>query len=167
MKRILVVALLALAAVAATASAYAAIPSANGTISACKDLKGSLKVIDTEAGQACNNNQQLLTWNQQGPAGQPGQDGVSGHEIVYAESATTSDYDKTVIVLCPSGKKVVGGGAGVYGPPFDGGQVIVHGVGIVQSHPFNSDGWGARAEEFTPTDGNWILEVWAICADAS
>jgi hypothetical protein len=42
----------------------AAIPSANGTISACKDAKGGLKVIDAEAGQTCPSNQQLLTWKQ-------------------------------------------------------------------------------------------------------
>lgn len=58
--------------------AYAAIPSANGTISACKDNKGSLKVIDADAGQTCNPNQQLLTWNQQGPQGPIGPAGAQG-----------------------------------------------------------------------------------------
>jgi collagen triple helix repeat protein len=58
--------------------AYAGIPGANGTISACKDNKGVLKVIDAEAGQNCANNQQPLTWNQQGPAGPPGVAGPEG-----------------------------------------------------------------------------------------
>jgi hypothetical protein len=72
MKRTLVIALLAAAAVAVAGVAYAAIPSANGTISACKDSKGALKVIDVDAGQKCANGQQLLNWNQQGPQGPPG-----------------------------------------------------------------------------------------------
>jgi hypothetical protein len=167
MKRILVIALLAMAALAATSSVYAAIPSANGTISACKDQKGSLKVIDAETGQVCNGSQQLLTWNQQGPAGQPGQDGVSGYETVDTVSATNSNGDKYVSVFCPSGKKALGGGAGVYGPLVAGGQLIVDGVAIVQSNPFNDDGWGARAAEFVPTEDTWYLSVWAICADIS
>lgn len=56
---------------------YAAIPASNGTITACKDNKGILKVIDAEAGQTCSANQQLLTWNQQGPAGPQGPAGTA------------------------------------------------------------------------------------------
>jgi hypothetical protein len=41
---------------------YAAIPGSDGTISACKDARGGLKVIDAEAGQTCKSDQQLLTW---------------------------------------------------------------------------------------------------------
>jgi len=79
------IALLVAAFVAVLASvSYAAIPDANGTISACKDSRGVLKVIDAEAGQTCNANQQLLTWNQQGPAGPQGPPGVArGHANVY------------------------------------------------------------------------------------
>ena len=73
-----------LLAIAAGVS-YAAIPSSNGTISACKDNKGALKVIDAEAGQTCNTNQQLLTWNQQGPQGPP------GSAVGYAFVAHTGD----------------------------------------------------------------------------
>lgn len=67
----------ALAVIAAGVS-YAAIPSSNGVISACKDNKGILKVIDAEAGQTCNANQQLLTWNQQGQPGPQGSAGPQG-----------------------------------------------------------------------------------------
>ena len=57
---------------------YAAIPGANGTINACKDARGGLKVIDVEAGQTCKSDQQLLTWNQQGPQGPAGPQGPQG-----------------------------------------------------------------------------------------
>jgi hypothetical protein len=72
-KRILSVAA-ALLTVGAGVS-YAAIPSSDGVISACKDGQGRLKVIDAEAGQECPSNQQLLAWNQQGPAGPQGPPG--------------------------------------------------------------------------------------------
>src|SRR5438093_8667590 len=73
----LVVALGVVAAVAAGVS-YAAIPSSNGTISACLDAKGGLKVIDVETGGTCGANTKLLTWNQQGPPGTPGPKGDPG-----------------------------------------------------------------------------------------
>lgn len=76
--RILVIAV-ALAVVGAGVG-VAAIPSANGTISACRDNKGALKVIDVEAGQGCGSNQQLLTWSQQGPAGATGPRGFIGFQ---------------------------------------------------------------------------------------
>lgn len=78
MKRVVVAALLALAAVAATSFAYAAIPVSDGVISACTDNKGALKVIDVEAGQTCNGNQQLLAWSRQGPVGPAGPQGPEG-----------------------------------------------------------------------------------------
>lgn len=109
-------ALVLAAAVAVAAGAvgvgYAAIPAANGTISACKDSKGSLKVIDDEAGQACAGNQQLLTWNQQG---QPGPGRVSGYEFVSAESVKSTNPTKVVALYCPPGKKVLGAGFRVTG----------------------------------------------------
>ena len=57
---------------------YAAIPGSDGTISACKDSKGALKVIDAEAGQTCSANQQHLAWNQQGQPGPQGAPGPAG-----------------------------------------------------------------------------------------
>jgi hypothetical protein len=72
----------ALAVIAAGVS-YAAIPSADGTISACKSNKGALKMIDAEAGQSCPDGQQLLSWNQQGTAGPQGAPGTAlGHAQV-------------------------------------------------------------------------------------
>jgi Bacterial protein of unknown function (DUF899) len=43
-----------------------------------EDNKCVTKAIDAEAGQPCSNSQQLLTWNQQGPAG------ISSHESSMA-----------------------------------------------------------------------------------
>jgi hypothetical protein len=167
MKRVLVIAVLATAAVAVATVAYAAIPSANGLISACKTKDGAIKLIDKEAGQACPGSQELVEWNQQGPAGSPGQNGVSGYGRTLAKSALDSTGTKSVTVHCPSGTKALGGGAGVYGPPVNGGSLPISGVGLAMSQPapFQPGAWTARAQEFVPTALPWSLEVWAVCAD--
>jgi hypothetical protein len=68
--------LYAVAVIAGVTAVQAAIPGAAGQIDACyRNANGSLRVIDTEAGQKCANNETGLTWNQQGPAG-------SGTEVV-------------------------------------------------------------------------------------
>jgi hypothetical protein len=63
---------------ALAATTYAAIPGSNGVISACKDAKGGLKVIDAENGATCSANQVALNWNQQGPTGATGATGPAG-----------------------------------------------------------------------------------------
>lgn len=57
----MVVALFALL-VAASGAAFAAIPSSNGTITTCYAQNGSLRVIDTEADQACRSAETQLSW---------------------------------------------------------------------------------------------------------
>ena len=52
--------------------AWAAIPGSNGTISGCYDRNGALRVIDAEAGAACERRETALAWNQAGPPGPPG-----------------------------------------------------------------------------------------------
>jgi hypothetical protein len=59
---------------------YAAVPDGDGMISACRDQKGGLIVIDTEAGATCQHGQQLLSWNERGPVGPKGPTGPEGPE---------------------------------------------------------------------------------------
>jgi hypothetical protein len=70
--------------VASVGVGYAAIPSANGVISACYNSKsnpvGMLRVIDAEAGATCAKNEKLLTFNQTGPVGPAGPVGPVGPE---------------------------------------------------------------------------------------
>ncbi len=124
-----VVALGAVAAVAAGVS-YAAIPSSNGTISACLDAGGGLKVIDVDTGGACSAGKQLITWNQQGPqgiqgpqgpagpqgsAGPQGPAGLSGVHVVKAEKGPlTFPEEFTVIAYCPAGEAALSTGYTVY-----------------------------------------------------
>jgi len=160
MKRTLIP-LLAVLAIGLAGVAYAAIPAANGTITACKDNKGQLKVIDAESGQTCAANQQPLTWNQQGPAGA---NGVSGYQVVYAKSAYDSAIEKSAVAFCPSGKKPVGGGViiGVYA---NGSYLAPDGVAVNGSQS-TGNGWGVVAREIVPYDGPWELTAQAICVTA-
>src|SRR5215218_10200627 len=106
MKRLHLLLAAAALVIVSVGAGYAAVPGSTGTISACKDNKGTLKVIDAESGQTCNANQQLLTWNQHGPAA------TSGREIVVAENLQQDGAAvKNAQAACPSGKLAVGGGA--------------------------------------------------------
>jgi hypothetical protein len=76
--RLVHIAALAFGAVALAGAGYAAIPAADGTISACKKPNGEIKLIDKEAGQSCYQSHKLVEWSQQGPAGPPGPQGPAG-----------------------------------------------------------------------------------------
>jgi hypothetical protein len=146
---------LAVAVAAIAGIGYAGIPGQGGVISACKDAKGSLKVIDAEAGQTCNSNQQLLTWNQQGQPGPQGLPGVSGWEIVDGSTVDTETSGaKVALAVCPAGKKPLGGG----------GSVIGSSVVPYMSTP-NAIGWRFGARELTPVDNaSYTPTAWVICA---
>lgn len=77
-RKLFVLAVLAVAAAAVAGLGWAAIPAANGTITACMDNKGALKVIDAESGAACPASQQQLDWNVRGPQGPAGPQGPQG-----------------------------------------------------------------------------------------
>ena len=152
MKKLALVLALAALAVAAGVG-YAAIPAANGTISACKDAKGTLKVIDAESGQTCNANQQLLQWNQQGPPG------FSGYEVVTGNTASENSGSKLVILECPAGKRALGGGGST-------ASAIGRHLQVYANHP-SPDGrwWYYGVLEEDPIDnGLYAPTAYVICA---
>ena len=80
-------------------TALAAIPDSGGVIHGCyksdSPNRGRLRVIDTEAGQACGLHSKPLLWNQtgprglqgvQGPQGPQGPPGFSGYQLTRAEA---------------------------------------------------------------------------------
>ena len=160
-RKLISLAALAVAIAAIAGVGYAAIPGSNGVISACKDSKGALKVIDAEAGQTCNANQQPLSWNQEGPAGPQGAPGLSGREVVQAESGFSSTSTKSQHAFCPAGKMSIGGGAFVTN--LDGN--IRDEAALSRSMPGGTpSGWGASAFEPVETAASWKLVVYAVCA---
>jgi hypothetical protein len=78
----LIVAVIAVAAIAAGTTAFAAIPDAGGVIHACYDSKtGALRLLDTPTNGfslSCAPKEAGLTWNQQGPKGDKGNKGDKG-----------------------------------------------------------------------------------------
>jgi hypothetical protein len=108
--------------------ASGAIPSGDGTISACHaKLAGVryLRLIDTQAGETCKGSETKLTWNQkgakgdpgpQGPEGDPGPQGPKGdpglgtlnlrQALGTAEPGQTQQVDS----FCEPGERVTGGG---------------------------------------------------------
>jgi hypothetical protein len=76
---------LIVAAVAVGATvAYATIPDAGGTIHACYDIrKGTLRVVDTDAGQTCGSTERALVWSQTGPQGPMGPAGPSDSVVTH------------------------------------------------------------------------------------
>src|SRR5207302_2375843 len=92
-----------------------------------------------------------------GPAGPPGPVGVSGEQLVTSDSTTNSNTVKSQTVSCPSGKKVVGGGAAV--------NVTSNSLAITRSSPAGDlSGWTAEAQETSAFAGNWRVTVYAVCA---
>jgi hypothetical protein len=77
----MVVALLALL-IAASGAAVAAIPSQDGTITACRDNKtGTLRVINAEGGQTCSSRETQLAWK----------NGLAGSTVANADKLDNKD----------------------------------------------------------------------------
>jgi hypothetical protein len=72
----LIAGIVAIVAIAASTTAFAAIPDGSGVIHGCYDTKtGTLRVIDSGSNGfslSCAPKEAGLTWNQQGPKGDPG-----------------------------------------------------------------------------------------------
>ena len=100
--------------------AYATIPDGSGVFHACVNPNnGNVRLIDPDkAGKAghCKGKELAVTWNQTGPPGPPGTPGtpgapgLSGLQTVNLASVSNSVSPKEAAVLCPSGRRVIGGG---------------------------------------------------------
>jgi hypothetical protein len=125
MRRLLLAVLAAIGlAVVGTVGAVATIPDASGTIHACYDKKGGLRVIDS-ATATCDKKETALNWSQSGapgPAGPPGPQGAAGAPgpagaqgppgpagISGYIVASNSTNNGTARAFCPPGTKVLGG----------------------------------------------------------
>ena len=93
-----------------------------------------------------------------GPTGSPG---ISGLQRVDAATSSSSSNSKAVVATCPSGKRVVGGGAQVTGSG-------ANKVSINQSFPDSTgDKWNGNAVEVVATGASWQLQAYALCATVS
>jgi hypothetical protein len=92
-----------------------------------------------------------------GRAGPTGAVGVSAEQLVTSDTSTNSNTVKSQTVSCPSGKKVLGGGAAV--------NTSSNSLAITRSGPsVDLSAWSAEAQETSAFAGNWRLTVYAVCA---
>ena len=107
---------------------------------------------------------------EQGPQGLPGQQGIqgiqgpagiSGWEVVEAGSGTLDTARIDVIVQCPTGKKVFGGGYTTAGNNLD--------FSIATNAPLGDYQWAvtAVANEFPTVRQRWSIRAFAICANVA
>ena len=128
-------------------------------IHACyKNNNGQMRTVSDI--NDCLNSETPISWNQlgtQGSQGPQGPAGASGWEKVSSSiTPDTTGFAKTTVAVCPSGKKVLGGGVRSLG----GGSRKVIG-----SFPTGSgNGWIGEVAKSVSSD-SLGLAVYAICAD--
>jgi hypothetical protein len=147
---------------------YAAIPSGNGTITACVSSTGDLKLIDAEAGEVCGKNKKTVTWNQQGPAGPPG---IASVHVRTQAGGLSALGVRAAFALCEPGEIAIGGGGKAFTVGNGGEWNPVH-VAIAQSYPYpengTATGWGVYANNQDPAfTSEWQLRAYAVCATLS
>lgn len=84
--------------------------------------------------------------------------GLSGLETVTVASAQDSSSPKVVLVNCPAGKRVAGGGARVTGAAVNSGNVAV-----TEAYPSTASQWTVRAIETSAAGASWMLTANAFC----
>jgi Collagen triple helix repeat (20 copies) len=134
-----------LALTIAGTAAYAgvsSIPDASGVIHGCFSSTGSLRVIDTAAGQTCRKHETSLTWNQAGPPGAQGPQGDSGPAGPQGATGAAGAQGSPG----PAGATGPQGPAGV-----PGGVLAMAQIDGEASPPFifgGSTGWASVTEAF-------------------
>jgi hypothetical protein len=132
------------AAIILPANSVGTVQLRTGAVTSVKVKDGSLALRD------------LRPDTQLGLKGDPGTPGVSGLAIVQVSSEADSDNFKAAVARCPSGKKLIGGGAGIGAPAND--------VALNASLPADDTEWTAIASEVNPTTQSWSVAARAICA---
>lgn len=132
--RVVAAALVASVAVVLAGIAFAAIPGADGTISACfKKTTKILRVINAEDGQKCRSDERPLSWNQEGPTGPSGSPGAPGEDGepgapgtgTVAEIATAFDTEQvTRTTDSIDWQDLPGAAVSVIVPPGETGTVL-------------------------------------------
>jgi hypothetical protein len=104
----------------------------------------------------------------QGAVGPAGASGISGYEIVSDVSQFDSSASKAVSVLCPAGKRIIGGGAETFpslaDPNRDAAPVLLKGSSVIGG---GHEGWISQASEIGTYTFQWDLTVYAICANVT
>lgn len=108
----------------------------------------------------------------QGPAGTQGKPGISAYEIVTKSVIVRPDTYFEFEAICPSGKKIIGGGCSIptLGEDSIGGTVTPSDQGILESYP-ESGKWichvrnAGRAADSIKVTKAVNATAYAICAN--
>ena len=156
-------------AAAAVALAFAGAPSAveaSDDVYACvNNASGQTQFVSADT--VCPKNATLVTWNVVGATGPEGEPGVSSYQVVSAPFSTAPPFGGVFGgLLCPQGKKPLGGGVSMDVPP--------PGYAIVQSRPLapgdlglaDPHGWTGlvRLTDAAQPVASVTMRLWAICA---
>jgi len=166
LKKALIIGIVAAFVVTVGAIAYASIPGPDGVIHGCykttNPAQGSLIAIDSAA--TCPSGFAALNWNQTGPQGPAGANGVSGYEMVAHQFIGVTFNPGTsysAVADCPAGKVVLGGGE----QGIRMGDIFWDGPGqSVNNGPYTQ--WVLQFVPSTTYNGNGVY-VYAACAFAS
>lgn len=135
---------------------------APNTVRAGQVVNGSLLVEDFKPGQIPQGPK-----GDKGDRGPAGPVGISGYEIVtvaQTSGAATTAFFGGQAATCPSGKKVLGGGASVVST----GGSVTGGYNVLQDGPSGDNGWLAVFSISNPPGfGAFVRTVYAICAKVS
>jgi hypothetical protein len=148
-------------------------------IHACvSNNSGEIKIVGANAN--CPSNYRALDWNIQGPEGQPGPigpagpqgeqgtqgvpgepglqgpAGISGLEVVEVNSGTLNAFRIDVVVDCPAGKRVLGGGFATVG----NNQYAV----VMANAPLDGNRWVVTVFQSDLTARLWSVQAFATCA---
>jgi hypothetical protein len=127
---------------------------AANAVTSTKVRNGSLSKADFRPGQL-----PAGATGPQGPAGPAGAPGLSAVERIDVTTPSSSVSPRSASLTCPTGKRLLGGGARVNaGSP---------NVAIVAAFPDNDNIWRATAREVVATASTWTLTAFAVCANAA
>jgi len=127
----------------------------NNAVTGAKVANGTLRRVDFGSGELPTGSQ-----GAKGDRGEQGEPGATGYESVEAGTGSTSVSPKVMTVVCPPGKKLVGGGGGAWG------RAMVHpstAVALTANDPVDERTWVVAAQELEPTDEPWMLRARAFC----
>lgn len=103
--------------------------------------------------------------------GKDSTDFVSGYNLVNVSSAFNSSSIKSESAYCPSGQKVLGGGAFVSTSETGFAEGTLSNIALVSNSPYPvgppARAWYASAGDMDSIDQDWRLIVYAICAETA
>ena len=87
--------------------------------------------------------------------------GLSGYEVIVAESPLDNSVIKQLQAFCPEGKRVLSAGWSV----LDSTSAILDGIATYSEPSYDGKHWMVNAKNTSAFSPKWKLRVRCICAD--